>query len=142
MNLALKACAQIMLLPLKLALQAFAIDNLLFIVLCQRRGFESNITMIREDNKMMKMTQKKKSDRQGLTIVDGYEDDIPLAEYNRPSVIDQIDQIDDSINTINVDTLDPLEQVEENLDNEIIPVIQEPGSLLNNAFSSLPLSQS
>ena len=128
-----------MLLPLKLALQAFAIDNLLFIVLCQRRGFESNITMIREDNKMMNMTQKKKSDRQGLTIVDGYEDDIPLAEYNRPSVIDQID---DSINTINVDTLEPLEQVEENIGNEIIPVIQEPGSLLNNAFSSLPLSQS
>ena len=95
--------------------------------------------MIREDNKMMNMTQKKKSDRQGLTIVDGYEDDIPLAEYNRPSVIDQID---DSINTINVDTLEPLEQVEENIGNEIIPVIQEPGSLLNNAFSSLPLSQS
>ena len=124
---------------IKLALQAIAINNLLFIVLCQRRGFESNITMIREDNKMMKMTQKKKSDRQGLTIVDGYEDDIPLAEYNRPSVIDQLD---DSINTINVDTLEPLEQVEENLGNEIIPVIQEPGSLLNNAFSSLPLSQS
>ena len=128
-----------MFLPLKLGLQAFAIDNLLIIVLCQRSGFESNITMIREDNKMMNMTQKKKSDRQGLTIVDGYEDDIPLAEYNRPSVIDQLD---DSINTINVDTLEPLEQVEENLGNEIIPVIQEPGSLLNNAFSSLPLSQS
>ena len=106
-----------------------------------------------DNHEMMNVT--KKADRQGLTIVSGYEDDIPLPEYHRqpqipPPVNDVLNnpEIDDSINAINIDTLDANEEAVEFLQEDendgLIPsVIQTQQQIFDNAFSSLPvLSQS
>ena len=112
----------------------------------QKRGLEVS--------KDQMMNETKKSDRQGLTIVSGYEDDIPLPEYHRqpqvppptPEDIINNPNIDDSLNSINIDTLDnnEVEFLQEDEDDGLIPsVIKKPQQIFNDAFTSLPsLSQS
>ena len=82
----------------------------------------------------------RKSDRQGLSIIPGYEDDIPLPEYRPPPPRDQEYQ-DPSLNTINVDSLDPEAAVINDQPASLTDLVPDPSTFLGQTFEGLPLSQ-
>ena len=85
------------------------------------------------------MTMNQKSDRQGLSVIPGYEDDIPLPEYRPPPPRDQEYQ-DPSLNTINVDSLEPEAAISDQ-PSVLTDLVPDPSSFLGHTFDGLPLSQ-
>ena len=82
----------------------------------------------------------RKSDRQGLSIIPGYEDDIPLPEYRPPPPRGQGYQ-DPSLNTINVDSLEPEAAVINDQPASFTDLVPDPSTFLGQTFEGLPLSQ-
>ena len=82
----------------------------------------------------------RKSDRQGLSIIPGYEDDIPLPEYRPPPPRDQGYQ-DPSLNTINVDSLEPEAAVINDQPASLTDLVPDPSIFLGQTFEGLPLRQ-
>ncbi len=85
-----------------------------------------------------------KSDRQGLSIIPGYEDDIPLPEYRPTPPRDQGYpgyQPDPSLNTINVDSLEPEAAVSNDPPSGLTDLVPDPSSFLGHTFDGLPSRQ-
>ena len=106
----------------------------IFSGLAQKRGLES-------EDKDKNITMNKKSDRQGLSIIPGYEDDIPLPEYRPPPPRDQGYQPDPSLNTINVDSLEPEVALSNDPPSGLTDLVPDPSAFLGHTFDGLPLSQ-
>ena len=101
--------------------------------MAQKRGLES------EDSDK-NITISRKSDRQGLSIIPGYEDDIPLPEYRPPPPRD-LGYQDPGINTINVDSLEPETVINNDQPAGLTDLVPDPSSFLGQTFDGLPLSQ-
>ena len=84
-----------------------------------------------------------KSDRQGLSIIPGYEDDIPLPEYRPPPPRDQghPGYQDPSLNTINVDSLEPEAAVSNDPPSGLTDLVPDPSAFLGHTFDGLPSRQ-
>ena len=100
----------------------------------QKRGLEVKL-------KNVTMSLTRKSDRQGLNIIPGYEDDTPLPEY-RPPAPRPDQEYDPGLNTINVDSLEP-ETVGAVSSEQpaITDIVPDPATFLDQTFDSLPFSQ-